>query len=76
MSIPAHQKAPDCPNHCGDGLDGLATPIVSAGIERWDGPPNATLFCPMCGTGWVGTVHDVLLAEASWAAYVALEAAR
>jgi hypothetical protein len=74
--IAPHHDAPDCPNHCGDGTSGLATPIVSAEIERWEGPGNATLFCPGCGAGWVGTAGDVARAEASWRAWAAELAAR
>ena len=68
MSAPQHD-APDCPNHCGDGTSGLATPIRAAEIGRGEGPGNATLFCPSCGTGWAGSEEDMKRAEASWRAW-------
>lgn len=47
----------------------LATPIVLAEVERWDGPPNANLWCPSCGHGWVGSLEDLAVASASWREY-------
>lgn len=54
----------------------LGTPIAhETMIERWDGPANATLFCPACGTGWVGSPEHLAQAWASWRAYEAEMAA-
>lgn len=47
----------------------LATPIVLAEVERWDGPSDANLFCPSCGNGWVGDAVALKAAEASWLDY-------
>ena len=58
-------EAPKCPE-CGDPL---GTPCnEECGVERgrWHGPPNATLKCPACGTGWVGTDVEVADAWRSW----------
>jgi hypothetical protein len=71
VSLAPEHDAPDCPNRCGGGINGLATPIAAAEVERWDGPEEATLFCPMCGAGWVGSAADVELAAKSWSAYEA-----
>ena len=56
----------------------VGTPIKEAGQDRWEGPPNSTLFCPGCGCGWVGTEAEFAHAIASWNAYEATlpEAAR
>lgn len=58
----------DCPPCPSCGLE-LGTPIKEAEVERWRGPPSATLFCPACGAGWVGNEADLARARASWAAY-------
>jgi hypothetical protein len=58
----------DCPNCPGCGLS-LGTPITLAEVERWDGPPEATLWCPSCGAGWLGSPADLARAEAAWLAY-------
>jgi hypothetical protein len=63
--------ARDCPQ-CPSCKLALGTPIVSAEIERWNGPSKATLFCPSCGEGWIGTTAELAQAEASWAAWTAL----
>jgi hypothetical protein len=49
----------------------LGTPIKESGVERFEGPPSSTLFCPSCGAGWVGSEADVARARAAWAAYEA-----
>jgi hypothetical protein len=49
----------------------LGTPILEAEVDRFDGPPDSTLFCPSCGVGWVGSEADLAQARASWAAYEA-----
>lgn len=52
----------------------LATPIDLAEVDRWDAWPEAcraTLYCPSCGIGWVGTLDDLASAEASWREYEA-----
>ena len=66
--------ARDCPV-CPECYLALGTPIVAAEVERWDGPDNATLYCPSCGEGWVGTEAEVQQAEKAWAAYEAEMAA-
>ncbi len=58
---------PDCPGCKAP----LGTPIAEAEVERWDGPGDANLFCPACGTGWVGSVADVTRAVAAWLSYEA-----
>ena len=51
-------------------MERVGTPIArDTMVERWDGPPDATLFCPACGHGWVGTPEDLARAWASWRAY-------
>ena len=68
MSKPQpHHDCPACPD-CGSSL---GTPTRE--VERWDGPRDATLFCPACGVGWVGTAVDVEQAERAWAAWEAHE---
>lgn len=63
--------ARDCPA-CPACKMELGTPIATdTGVTRWDGPPDATLWCPSCGTGWVGTEEEVARAWASWRAYEA-----
>lgn len=67
MSDPAR----DCPP-CPECKLELGTPIIpDTMIERWHGPSDATLFCPSCGTGWVGNAEDYTRALASWRAYEA-----
>lgn len=36
---------------------------------RFRGPEEATLFCPACGSGWVGSAADEAQAEAAQAAW-------
>lgn len=61
--------ARDCPPCPKCGCD-LGTPIAEdTMVYRWDGPADATLFCPACGTGWVGTAEHLAQAWASWRAY-------
>lgn len=36
---------------------------------RWYGPAEATLWCPACGTAWVGNAADVEQAERAWKAW-------
>jgi hypothetical protein len=63
--------ARDCPA-CPSCKLAVGTPVsAECGVDRWDGPANATLFCPACGTGWVGGEEDVAQAWASWRAYEA-----
>ena len=66
MADPA-RDCPPCPE-C--GLE-VGTPIKDAEVQRWDGDQRATLFCPACGHGWVGTPEDVERAVKSWRAYEA-----
>lgn len=54
---------PVCP-HCDCAV---GTPCRFA--DRWIGPDHATLFCPACGAGWVGTADDVAKAERAQAAW-------
>jgi hypothetical protein len=65
---PAAIDCPPCPK-CGGHTGTPAS--LECGVEpgRWYGPDNATLFCPACGTGWVGTVDDSLQAARAWIAY-------
>ena len=62
--------ARDCPACPSCGLE-MGTPILPArtGVERWDGPEDADLWCPSCGTGWKGTVEDLAQAMKAWIAY-------
>lgn len=60
--------ARDCPPCPACGLE-LAMPVAESGQDRWDGPDDATLFCPSCGTGWIGTSADLERARKSWVAY-------
>jgi hypothetical protein len=64
-----YQDGPPCPKGCGS----LGTPSHATEHGRWYGPENATLWCPACGTGWVGSQADVSLAEVAWRAYEALQ---
>lgn len=63
--------ARDCPPCPACKLE-VGTPVHrDCGVEhgRWHGPTNATLFCPACGTGWIGTEADLAQAWAAWRAY-------
>jgi hypothetical protein len=60
----------DCPP-CASCGEKLGTPIKEAQVERFAGPADSTLFCPMCGAGWVGSAEDLAQARAAWAAYEA-----
>lgn len=60
----------DCPP-CPACKMPLGTPILGAECERFYGPFNSTIFCPSCGTGWVGTPEELEQANRSWAAYEA-----
>jgi hypothetical protein len=71
LKVLPHVDAPDCPNKCGGGDQGLGTPIRSASVTRWEGPDDATLHCPCCGIGWAGTPEDLARAEAGYAAWLA-----
>lgn len=61
------RDCPPCPR-CGMAV---GTPIKESEQDRWDGPPSATLFCPACGAGWVGSAAQLEQARKSWAAYEA-----
>lgn len=62
--------ARDCPT-CPEGHP-LGTPISrETGVDRWDGPDDATLWCPMCGAGWKGSTQEYARAWRSWRAYEA-----
>jgi hypothetical protein len=37
--------------------------------DRWDGPDDATIHCPACGCGWVGTEAELAQARAAVAAW-------
>ena len=68
----------DCPE-CPECKAKLGTPAhQDCGVEkgRWNGPENATLWCPSCGCGWVGTYAEVEQAWAAWRAYEASQASR
>lgn len=64
----------DCPP-CASCGEKIGTPIRDSrggmNADRWDGPPDATLFCPSCGAGWIGTPEHVAWASESWEAYEA-----
>lgn len=47
----------------------VGTPIKEAEVERFEGPPSSTLYCPACGHAWVGSEADLAQARKSWAAY-------
>lgn len=69
MTIAAETDAPICPN-C---KSPLGTPInTECGVEpgRFHGPPESNLYCPSCGTGWVG--NDIAVADA-WRSWVEFE---
>lgn len=59
----------DCPSCPKCGMN-CSVPASQAGTEgRWYGPPEATLFCPACGAGWVGDEADVaqaVRAQLAW----------
>ncbi len=60
------RNGPPCP----ECKTTLGTPISRVtGVERWNGPDNATIWCPACGLGWVGTIDEVIQAVTSWNAY-------
>lgn len=69
--IAAHLDCPVCPE-C--GLD-CAVPARTQEPGRWHGPDDATLFCPACGTGWVGSAEDLAQAERAQAAWEAVRVA-
>ena len=56
-----------------EGCNGPLVGIAWAEVERWDGPPDARLFCCACGAGLVGTDDQVAQAAAADAAYMARE---
>lgn len=67
MTAPEHD-CPPCPN-CEMPL---GTPIKAAEVPGFYGPLKSTIFCPSCGTGWIGTPEELAQAEKSWAAYEAM----
>lgn len=63
--LPEHDcpACPSCKTTCG-------TPAREASEPgRWDGPGDATLWCPACGTAWAGEAADVEQAERAWKAW-------
>lgn len=62
----------DCPA-CPKCNSTVGTPARLEEPGRWYGPDDATLFCPACGTGWVGSPEDVAQAEKAQAAWEACE---
>lgn len=63
----------DCPN-CPTCKEPLGTSLKRNGVERWYGPANANLFCPVCGTGWAGTEAEVAQANKAQDAWEATDA--
>jgi hypothetical protein len=47
----------------------MGTPIKEAKVDRWSGDYDATLWCPACGHGWVGSAPDMERARLSWRIY-------
>lgn len=69
MATAPEYDCPKCPG-CGDAL---GTPLIRNEVERWYGPLRANLFCPACGTGWVGTEAEMAPANRAQDAWEAIE---
>jgi hypothetical protein len=69
----ARQSAepPECPAGCGP----LGTPILDSNgdltTDHWDGPPEANIWCPACGRGWLGDAAAYDGADRAWQAHQA-----
>ena len=61
--------APACPRGCGPIGVPVRYPWGEVIEDRWDGPAHATVKCPCCGHGWVGTDAEVEQATLSLRAY-------
>ena len=58
----------DCPA-CPSCSARVGCPARNEEPGRWNGPPDSNLFCPACGTGWVGTGEELGQAEFSYRAW-------
>ena len=59
-----------------EGCNGPLVGIAWAEVERWDGPPDARLYCCACGAGIRGTDAEVEAARLADAEYEASEGAQ
>lgn len=62
----------DCPA-CPKCQSTVGTPARLEEPGRWYGPADATLFCPACGAGWVGSAAELEQAERAQAAWDSCE---
>lgn len=68
----APHDCPPCPEEKCQAR--MGTPAHTTERGRWYGPADATLWCPACGSGWVGTPAEVAWAESAWRAYLKMQA--
>lgn len=69
MAEPSLKPWHDCPSCPKCGLNCAVPARCSGARGRWYGPDDATLFCPACGSAWVGNEADVVQADKAQAAW-------